>query len=425
MGREKFSRIVLYIAFFLVLFYPFKGLFSLILSLILGLNVSSVIVRFSLIFTLFFVLLNLVINNITLPTKIDKILLYVGLFGLLVGVVKRDTMFLYNTVLLFGLPVLFCQFRKISDIHFFKYTFAFFSISTIYMLAEHIIVHPYLFGLNITPMSTEQMASFSSYLVNSTKDPSSFIIDDRNIGRYYRTGGYLAQPLAMASFLSMTAIFYYVLVREKPKLINLIFSILSAYLVLFSISTTAIIAFFLSVLVYEVFVRKGPKFLTIVILVTFGIGIFTYIIFSGVGYYIFQRLIFNLDNPFYYNKFFGYSRLLQPGAIITLLVGKWQWVNVGFSSHVDLIIIPLAYSGIVAFFLYNRMLSPIFVTRKSDSILGKVYSLVVLTPFFCLYHHTMTLNINVMFLVTLFILKSGDISARLGNRSKLFLSSSV
>jgi len=418
MDREKFSRIVLFIAFFLVLFYPFKGLFSAMLSLIIGSNVSSVIIRFSLVFVLFFVLLNLVINNITFPSKTDKILLYIGIIALIFGIGIRDTLLLYNTILLFGLPVLFSQFRKISDALFFKVAFSFFAISTIYMLIENFLIYPDLYGTKFSPFSTQQLENYSNYLVGTKSTPT--IIDDRTRGLFYRTGGYLANALAMPVILSMGSIFFYVLGREKPKLIYYIFSIISVFLLLSSLSTTAIIAFFLSVIIYEVFFR--PTFGSLIILLLFIIGIFSYILFSSIGFYLYKRLIFNLDNPDYYNTFFNFSAFLQPANIIYLLVGRWDWSNATYSSHVDLLNIPFVYGVIGTYFLYTRMLGPLFIIRKSNNILGKVFSLTILTSFICLFHHGMTLNINVMLLLTLFIVKSGDISTRLRDKSKLYQS---
>ena len=148
MTNNQFSRTVLYIAFFLVLFYPFKGLISASLSLIIGADVSFTIVRSSIIFVLFFVSLNLLIYNITFLTKVDKILFFIGIFGFLIGIAKMDMNFLYNTTLLFGLPVAFAEFRKINDTHFFKFTFVFFSMSTIYMLHEFYLLFFILMATN-------------------------------------------------------------------------------------------------------------------------------------------------------------------------------------------------------------------------------------------------------------------------------------
>jgi len=423
LNKDKFSKIILYITFFLVLFYPMKGLLSAFLSFILGADVSSVIVRFALLFTMFFIFLNLAVNNITLPTKIDKLLLYIGILGILIGIARQDTTLFYNTVLLFGLPVLFSQFRKISDALLFKVAFSFFAISTVYMFIENILIYPDLYGIKISPISTQQLEYFSNYLVGSKSPP--LIIDDRKIGLFYRTGGYLANALAMPVILSMGSTFFYVLGREKPKLINYIFSIISVFLLLACLSTTAIIAFFLSVIIYEVFVRTTFSSLIILLLVV--VGVYSYISFSNIGSYLFNRLIINLDTSNYYNTFFDFSALLQPINIIYFIVGKWNWATIppGISSHVELILIPTIYGGIVTLFLYSRMLRPLFIIRKSNNILGKVFSLTVLTPFICLYHHSMTLNINVMLLMTLFIVKSGDISMRLRDKSKLYLSSLI
>ena len=67
------------------------------------------------------------------------------------------------------------------------------------------------------------------------------------------------------------------------------------------------------------------------------------------------------------------------------------------------------------------MLGPMNIARKSDNILLKIFSITILPAFICLYHEWMTLNINVMFLVTLFIVKSNEISLKEVHASRVNL----
>ena len=393
----------MYITFFLVLFYPFKGLISASLSLIIGADVSFTIVRSSIIFVLFFVSLNLLIYNITFLTKVDKILFFIGIFGFLIGIAKMDMNFLYNTTLLFGLPVAFAEFRKINDTHFFKFTFVFFSMSTIYMLIENILFQPKYYGLGFEPISREAILNYSQLLIGTTKVN---IADYRGAAGFIRTSGYLGNVLALPVFLTMGSTYFYVLVREKPKIINFIFSIVSIYILFVSLSTTAILAFALSALFYELFINKSA--LSIVIISFIIIGILIYIFSTQVGSYLFQRLITNLNNPIYFDMYFDFSKLLLPQNIVYLLIGKWGgWLH---TFQADMIAILMSYGVIAGYFLYKRMLGPINIARKSDNILLKIFSITILPAFICLYHEWMTLNINVMFLVTLFIVKSNEIS---------------
>jgi len=397
-----------------------KGLFSAILSIIIGDNVSFIIIRFSLIFVSFFILLNLLTNGIVFTKKTDKILFFIGLIGCVAGIAQRDFSLLYNTVLLFGLPVLFNQFRKISDNYFFKITFVFFFISTLYMLIENILFNPRLYGLDLAPLSREQISGYTHlFFASSAKEAN--ILDLRHLTGYVRTSGYLGHFLAMPVLLALGATFFYVLAREKQKLINNILAIVSAYLLLVSLSTTATISFFLSVIFYETFVRRS--YISLFVVLLFIIGIFTYISYSKTGIYLFQRQITLLNEPTYYKTFFDYSGLARPINLLYLFLGKWNWKTPpGISSHIDLILIPLTFGGFVSFLLYRRMLNPLIIVRKSDNELGRLFALPVLTAFICLYHHYMTLNINIMFVVTVFIVKANDFSARLKNKPKLHFS---
>jgi len=382
-----------------------KGLISLLFSLILGADVSLVIIRFSLFFLFYFVFLNILVNKISLSTKIDKLLFYIGIIGSMIGLIKGDTYFIYITVLLFILPVLLSEVRQISDRIFYKYLKSFFIISTLYMLVEHIIMHPYVLGLNFKPPTVEQYRVYLNFLSGGKTN----IADFRHQGSFIRTGGYMVNSLSMPAILSMTAMFFYVLVREKAGIFNIIFSILSFYLLAVSLSTTANISFILSFLYYEIFV-KGIK-LNSLLPLTFISLIIGVIFFSTAGTYVYTRLLVNLANPSYYNTFFDFSGLLSPVNIIYLIFGKWDWETpAGISSHIDLILIPLAYGGIISFMLYKKIVYPAIKNIRAMDIYSKLFSLSILPAFICLYHHQMTLNINVMFLVTLLLVKNNNSS---------------
>ena len=163
----------------------------------------------------------------------------------MIGLIKGDTVFIYITVLLFILPVILIEVRQIPDRLFYKYLKSFFIISTLYMFIENIILHPSVLGLSFQPLPAEKYALYLNYLFVGAQDASTLITDYRYQGAFVRTGGYLVDLLVMPVILSMTAIFFYVLVREKAGMFNIIFSLLSFYLLIISLSTTAIISFIL------------------------------------------------------------------------------------------------------------------------------------------------------------------------------------
>ena len=321
----------------------------------------------------------------------------------MIGLIKGDTVFIYITVLLFILPVILIEVRQISDRLFFKYLKSFFIISTLYMFVEHIFLNPYLFGLNFKPPTIEQYGAYLNFLSGGTPMISNFL----HQGAFIRTGGYLVNLLVMPVILSITAMFFYVLVREKAGIFNFIFSLLSFYLLIISLSTTAIISFILSLSYYELFI-KGIKLNSFLIITFLSLFIGAAFI-SPAGNYVYTRLLVNLADQAYYNTFFDFSGLLKPVNIFYLIFGTWDWQTpAGISSHVDLILIPISYGVIISFMLYKKMLYPAIINLKSMDIYNKLFSLSILPAFICLYHHQMTLNINVMLLVTLLLIKNNN-----------------
>jgi hypothetical protein len=413
MRDRKFSFLILYISFALAIFYPFKGIVSLFLSLLIGENVAVFIIPSLFIFTFGFIFLNIIVNHISL-SRIDKILLAAGFFAFAFAVLKQDRTLLYNTVLLFILPVLFNRFRKIDDHHFYRLTFIFFMISSIYLLVENIVLQPDRFGLGFTPPSTEELAAYSNYLVGGdTKfDASVNLSDYRNIGISNRTGGYLANILAMPVLIAMATTFFYVSTRERFKLINAILTVFSIFLLISCLSTTAIIAFVLTVFFYEIYGRRNAVSVIISVLI---LGVLVFLIsYSKMLSFTYNRLLFNMNDSIYFATFFKQHLVLfRVENIKYLLLGKWGWLPPeGGSSHVDLITIIVTYGGIIAYFLYRRMLFPLTLLRQPGHLYGRIFSMTVLTAFICLFHAQMTLNINVMMLVTLLYLKSGDLCGR-------------
>ena len=65
----------------------------------------------------------------------------------------------------------------------------------------------------------------------------------------------------------------------------------------------------------------------------------------------------------------------------------------------DLINMIVAYGGIVAyFFVFRRMLVPAYYVRYIAKPYGRIFALVILTAFICLFHISMTCSIDVMML---------------------------
>ncbi|MFH1857920.1 MAG: hypothetical protein ABH845_03335 [Candidatus Omnitrophota bacterium] len=401
MEKNRLSRMILYLTFCLAVFYPFKGFISLMLSLLVGQNCSWLINPLFFFFLFGFVVLNMIAHNIVLSSTADKLLLFAGVVGLAFGTAKGDYALLYKTFLLFFLPVLLGSLHRIDGRFFYRTVFMFIAASTIYMLLENIILHPGMYGLSFKALSYEQLSAYTNYLIWSRIDASLLLVDYRHVGLTNRTGGYLGNILAMPVLLAMGATFFYVSTRESFRVSGLVFTVISVHLLIMSQSTTAIVAFVITVLFYELWVRRN---ICSLIWLT---GAMIALISFKVGGYVYERFLANMRDPQYVHAFLGYSVLLKPGNLLYLVFGKWSsMLPEGGGTHSDLINIVVSYGGVIAFLLYKRLLAPLVVLRRVPDPTGRIYALMVLTAFICLLHASATMNVNVMILVTLLYLKA-------------------
>lgn len=412
MSTRKLSLLILYLSFFLVVFYPLKGLVSFSVSLLAGDNIAMLLIPFLFFFVFAFVFLNMGVNGFALTTGTDKILFVVGLFAAAFAIAMREKVLLYNTVLLFCLPVLFSSFRKIDERYFYNVILVFFAISSIYLLAENIVLHPHGFGLSFVPPSYEQLAAYTNYMVSDPHYDALFnVIDYRHAGIGNRTAGYLGAPLPMATLIAMAATFFYVSMREQFKPVTAIFAVISIFLVVASLSTTALVAFILTVIFYEGYINRKKKIFYLVAAICIAWLLASWLPVGEAISYLYHRFLTNLKNPAYVGPFFSqHMALFNMDNMPYLFYGKWSWnPPAGASSHVDLVSIVVAYGGVIAFLLYRRMLAPLGAIRHFPHSYGRIFFCTFLTAFICLFHASMVLNINVMMLATLLYLKSGDI----------------
>ncbi|NQT29340.1 MAG: hypothetical protein HQ596_02085 [Candidatus Saganbacteria bacterium] len=408
--ESKFAQLVLHLSFCLVVFYPFKGVVAFLLSLLAGGYLSAFFISVYAFFTFSFLLLNILVNKIRAPSKLGKILLVFGCFGLVVALFRRDTAMLQYTLLLFFFPILFSKYSQINNRYFFKVVFSFFFFSTCYMLIENMVILPANFGLPFTAPNTAQIGSY--LLMLNSKALAHFQDYRYSVG--IRTGGYLAHILVMPTILAMTATFFYVLFRERRKILYFLLAAVSVFLLVQTFSTTAIVAFVVSILFYELFVQR--KFVVPILLIVAVVGLIAnYKVMS----WVYRRMLTLLADPRYYNAFFGFS-LSDPRQVLSFLIGRWRWSPPsGVPSHVDLMNIILVYGIVPAYLLYKRMLWSIFSLHRFQNTQLRVYSLVVLTAVVCLFHAAMVLNVNVLMLATLLFLKANEICRCEGEKSEI------
>ncbi|MBI5140281.1 MAG: hypothetical protein HZA94_02440 [Candidatus Vogelbacteria bacterium] len=407
MENTKQSRLILYLSFTMLIFYPMKGLVPAAIYLSLGYNVAPILISLISLAVIILLGLNLLFNRVAVPTNIDKLLFLIGCFAMLMGVVHREFPFFQNTLILFFLQPAFYKYLNINNRYYSKCVVVFLLLTTIYLSAEHIITQPARFGLTFDPPTDQTWQLYvNSLATRSDVLKTANLQDFHKRGWPLRLGGYLSSVLAMPVLLAMSTTFFYVWLREKFSLWCLGISLINVYLLLNSLSTTAVAAFLLTFLFYELYVKR--KITSLIVVIVCLIGFIIVITTSRFGVYFFNRVITNLFTVEYTEHFFSYYYLLQPSNALALLIGAWRY----FHSHVDLINIPATYGVIPAFFLFKRMLFPLGFLYKTRNLQIRRYSVTVLTAFICFFHHTMTLNINVMILVTLLFLKAGDLYRR-------------
>jgi hypothetical protein len=208
--------------------------------------------------------------------------------------------------------------------------------------------------------------------------------------------------------ISMAATFFYVSLREKITIVHFVLTLISVFLLISCRSTTAIIAFILTIIFYEFYTRRNFTSIFVSTLIILMIPILLY--FSDTAFHVYDRLLNNLKSPQYVAQFSDYRVLLKPENYLYLIFGRWSSQRLpGGSLHIDLINIVVAYGGIISYMLYKRILFPLSSLRIAGDIRQRAYPLVILTAFICLFHNSMTLNINVMMLVTLLMVKSSQI----------------
>jgi hypothetical protein len=290
-----------------------------------------------------------------------------------------------------------------------------------------IVLHPARFGLSFKAPSHEQLCYYTDFLVSSPDYNALFNLDDnRHIGLPNRTGGYLGNILAMPVLISMAATFFYVSLREKITIVHFVLTLISVFLLISCLSTTAIIAFILTIIFYEFYTRRNSTSIFVSVLIILLIPILLY--FSDTAFHVYERFLKNMKDPQYLAKFFDYRLLLRPENYIYLIFGRWssQPLLEG-SSHVDLVNIIIAYGGIISYMLYKRILFPLSSHRITGDIRQRAYPLVILTAFVCLSHIGMTMNMNIMMLVTLLMVKSSQIHnySDVNSNAEMFRSDTV
>ena len=108
--------------------------------------------------------------------------------------------------------------------------------------------------------------------------------------------------------------------------------------------------------------------------------------------------------------YFNYDFFYELKNYYYFIFGSWSWFGSGVSSHLDFFLLPSSMGLIGFYIMYKIFLRGFFVYRKNNNIFT-IYSYILLSTFVTLYHHAMTLSVNVIILV-IFISSRVNISIK-------------
>ena len=385
----------LLLATLFVVFYPTKGLLNLLYYL--PQFESSPVIFNKFIFAL--LIISLLILLLHSKFKVNKYFFHIIITMIAMGLsINGGDMLLINKVLmLFILPILLSVFDNVSEIYVERIIRSFFKFTLIYMAIEFIILNIRIDGINL--ISLENYETFYSII-----SPDGKTIDFRHGDSWwiFRSGGYLADALAMPVLVLMSTIYFYINYRLYKR--YLFYALLGIFLVISNVSTTAIISLIVTILIFEFYRFNLKNFLIIASMI-----IIIILVHPTVDYIII-RVKENFNNPEYLQYYFNYDFIFVLKNYYYFIFGRWSWFSNNISSHLDIFLIP-ASMGLIGFYiLYKIFLRGFFVYRKKN-IIFTIYSYILFSTFITLYHHAMTLSINVLILVLL-------ISSRVNNSIK-------
>jgi len=386
--RKLYNHNFIVFLFIMTVFYPFKGLINIGFFAFINDSDPNIFNKLCFIILFIFIIATTAIKGISFDQS-NKLHIIVTSIVLVFTLYNRDIELFKTVTILFFLPLLFQVFDDISIKTFNKYLTAFFILTLLYMTFEWILLQIRVDGEFLISKN-----SYAKYL--QIISPGKNIIDGRsNTNGLLRSGGYLANPLAMPALVIISAIYFYLSYKIYNK--YLFYALIGLFLVIAMSSTTGIIAYALSILIIEIYYRKH--------LVLKAIAVIIFFIFL-VPYHpsyksIIIRIEKNMLDQSYVNTYFDFHNLLSLTALKSFLIGEWKWDTTHISSHIDLLLIVNSFGIILSAYIFYRIFFIGIINHAKHKNIYSIYSILLLPAFISLYHHDMTLNTNVMILVVL------------------------
>ncbi len=399
MNRVRISQSILFYVVAITIFFPAKGLISFFIWIGLGYDISQYSGLVYTIIMALFILPVLIYKGYIKNTYESLFFVTVAFLGLSIALLNKDNLLLHYTFVLFGLPLIMSWIREVDDSVITHLLSTFFKLTIIFIIIEMFVIQFDLLGkISYDEILTYQSSFTSKIELNS-------IFDTRSSSGMYRTGGYLGNLLAMPSLILLSFIFFYVNWNICSSYQNAFWAILGGTALLASVSITAIIAGVISVIFYEIFVRRR-------VLIIVGLCVLaTYILYFGIPVveYSIIRFIDNISNSDYLYKFIGFDAPLID-ILRYVVIGGWRTGLVGIPSHVDFINLIFIFGIFPAFFVISRWYRAIkFGLNISCSSSAHVYALMLLSLTLTFSHHHMGMTIYSMILATIMLLRIEEI----------------
>ena len=366
-----------------VVFYPTKGLLNFLYFFPAFESYPGLFNKF--IFALFIItlLLMLLYNKFNINKYATHIIC--TLIALVLSISKGDIHLINKVNMLFVFPILLSVLDNVSEIYISKVIRAFFKFILIYMALEFLLLS--------IKIDSENLISQEIYKIYySILTPFGSTIDYRHPGSWdtFRSGGFLADAIAMPVLVVMSSLYFYINYRLYNK--YLYYTIIGIFLVLSNPSTTGIISFICTIILFEYYHFKLNR----IIFLLFIIAIILFM--HPTMEYNIIRFTENMSNEKYVSTYFNYGFIYEVRTYIYFIFGNWVWFDKSISSHIDLFLIPKSMGLIGLYIIYKIFIRGFLKYRKSNNIYT-IYSYLLISAFICLYHHGMALSVNVIIIV--------------------------
>ena len=380
----------------LLVFFPQKGLISLVVWSLFDLDVSAYTGIVYLLVTGAFLFLTLLCSGIPVKNKQAMLFIIMTFIGVNFSILKMDTPFFSYVILLFALPIVLSWVKDVDDQFIIHLLEIFFKVTVVFILIELLVVQFNLFG----DISRDELIKYQS-IFTSRKDWDGLHLIYDGIDSYvYRTGGYLGNVLAMPPLVLFSFAYFYIHYNIERRATSFIWMILGIISLFATTSATVILSGLITVLFYEIIIKRKYYYIIIFLLCIF----LMYLSVSEVAYTV-NIFLENMVNPDYLKSFIGFTSSFTDMTIL-FIFGGWQSSLDGIPSHVEFVNVLFMFGMYPAFVLMKRWYRAIMFGLKVNYLYpAHIFSVMLLALSISFVHHSMGLTIYSMIIATIILLR--------------------